>query len=41
MYPSEINTHNHRLSMTSENLPVKILIVDDDEEDFFSHQPVH
>ena len=22
--------------MTSENLPVKILIVDDDEEDFFS-----
>jgi two-component system, sporulation sensor kinase E len=35
MYPSEINTHNQRSSMTSENLPVKILIVDDDEEDFF------
>jgi response regulator of citrate/malate metabolism len=35
MYPSEINTHNHRPSMSSENLPVKILIVDDDEEDFF------
>jgi len=35
MYPFEINTHNQRPSMTSENLPVKILIVDDDEEDFF------
>jgi len=35
MYPSEINTYNQRPSMTSENLPVKILIVDDDEEDFF------
>src|SRR5579864_2739997 len=35
MYPSEINTYNQRPSMTSENLPVKILIIDDDEEDFF------
>ena len=35
MYPSEINTHNQRPSMTSENIPIKILIIDDDEEDFF------
>ncbi|HEY2348684.1 MAG TPA: PAS domain S-box protein, partial [Puia sp.] len=35
MYPPETKTHNQRTSMTSENLPIKILIVDDDEEDFF------
>ena len=35
MYPSELNTHNQRTSMSSETLPVKILIVDDDEEEFF------
>jgi len=35
MYPTETKTYNQRPPMTAENLPVKILIVDDDEEDFF------